>query len=140
MNTAAELKVVAISLLLAASLVACEKPGPAERAGKNIDNAVQDANKRLGDASEKAESSLAEERNNAGVVLDDAQITSKIKAAILVEPGLRSLQIGVDTVTGIVTLTGSVDVQANRDRTQALAGAVSGVKEVRNYLVIKALK
>jgi osmotically-inducible protein OsmY len=35
-----------------------------------------------------------------------------------------------------VTLTGSVDSQANSDMAKALAGAVSGVNKVENRLVI----
>ncbi|MDD4977639.1 MAG: BON domain-containing protein [Gallionella sp.] len=140
MNTATSMKVVGIALLLSLSLSACEKPGPAETAGKKIDDAAHDVGKSLGAATEKVEISLAEHSNNAGVVIDDAQITSKIKAAIFAEPGLKSLQIGVDTVNGIVTLSGSADEQANSDRAQALAGAVSGVNKVINHLVIKAPK
>lgn len=139
MNTSAGLKVVSISLLLAFGLSACDKPGPAESAGKRIDAATENMGKNLGNATEKVEISLAEHSNKAGVVLDDAQITTKVKAAIFAEPGLKSLQIAVDTVNGVVTLSGSVDTQANRDRTQSLAGAVSGVNKVTNQLVIKAL-
>ena len=140
MNYAAGIKAVAISLILVVGLGACEKPGPAETAGKKLDDAAHDIGKSLGSATEKVEISLAEHSNNAGVVIDDAQITSKIKAAIFAEPGLKSLQIGVDTVNGIVTLSGSADEQANSDRAQALAGAVSGVNQVINHLVIKSLK
>jgi osmotically-inducible protein OsmY len=140
MNTTAGLKVVGISLLLAFGLSACDKPGPAESAGKKIDTATENMGKNLGNATEKVEISLAEHSNKAGVVIDDAEITTKVKAAIFAEPGLKSLQIAVDTINGIVSLSGSVDTQANHDRTEALAGAVSGVKKVSNHLVIKSLK
>ncbi len=33
----------------------------------------------------------------ASVAIDDAEITTKAKAAIFAEPGLKSLQISVDT-------------------------------------------
>ncbi len=140
MKKTAGLKVLAAALLLVVGLSACDKPGPAESAGKKIDKATENMGKNLGDATEKVEISLAEHSNKAGVVIDDAQITTKVKAAIFAEPGLKSLQIGVDTVNGVVTLSGSADTQANRDRTQALAGAVSGVNKVINQLVIKTLK
>jgi hyperosmotically inducible periplasmic protein len=140
MKTAASVEVVALSLLLALGLSACDKPGPAESAGKKIDKATESMGKNLGDATEKVEISLAENSNKAGGVIDDAQITTKVKAAIFAEPGLKSLQIGVDTVNGVVTLSGSVDAQANRDNAKALAGSVSGVNEVKNHLVLKPLK
>lgn len=140
MKKSASLKVVAVSLLLLAGLSGCDKPGPAESAGKQLDKAAEKMGKSLSDATEKVEISLAEHSNKAGAEIDDAQITTKVKAAFFAEPGLKSLQIGVDTVTGVVTLSGSVDTQANSDRAKALAGAVSGVKEVSNHLVIKSLK
>jgi hyperosmotically inducible protein len=140
MKKTGSLKVVAVSLLLIAGLSGCDKPGPAESAGVKIDKATESMGKNLGDATDKVEISLAEHSNKAGVVIDDAEITTKVKAAIFAEPGLKSLQIGVDTVNGIVTLSGSADAQANSDRAKALAGAVSGVKGVINNLVIKSLK
>lgn len=140
MKKTGSLKVVAVSLLLIAGLGGCDKPGPAESAGVKIDKATESMGKNLGDATDKVEISLAEHSNKAGVVIDDAEITTKVKAAIFAEPGLKSLQIGVDTVNGIVTLSGSADAQANSDRAKALAGAVSGVKGVINNLVIKSLK
>ena len=71
------------------------------------------------------------------MTIDDAEITTKVKAAIFAEPGLKTLQISVDTIKGVVTLSGSVDSSPSRDRAKALAGAVAGVKEVKNQLVIK---
>ena len=40
---------------------------------------------------------------------DDTMITTKIKAALLAEPGLKSQQISVATKDATVTLSGSVD-------------------------------
>ncbi|MDH2918739.1 MAG: BON domain-containing protein [Sideroxydans sp.] len=140
MKKTVSFEVVAVSLLLVLGLSACDKPGPAESAGKKIDKAAEKMSKNLVDATEKVEISLAENSNKAGGVIDDAQITTKVKAAIFAEPGLKSLQIGVDTVNAVVSLSGSVDSQANSNRAQGLAGAVSGVNQVKNHLVIKPLK
>jgi len=54
---------------------------------------------------------MAEQSEKAGVAIDDAEITTKVKAAIFAEPGLKTLQISVDTIKGVVTLSGSVDSQ-----------------------------
>ena len=69
--------------------------------------------------------------------LDDAEITARVKSAIYSEPGLKTLKISVDTVKGVVTLTGSVESQSNFDRVRTLAETVAGVKEVENYLKVK---
>ncbi|MCX7173387.1 MAG: BON domain-containing protein [Proteobacteria bacterium] len=141
-------KLVGISLLLIIGLNACGKPGPAETAGKRIDqtadeagkkiNQVADeAGKRVGEAAAKAEIKIGAQGEKAGVAIADAEITAKIKAAIFAEPGLKSLQISVDTAKGVVTLSGSVNSQQNSDMARGLASAVAGVNGVENRLVLK---
>ena len=78
--------------------------------------------------------------SQASQSIDDVEITGKVKAAIFAEPGLKSLNIGVDTVKGVVTLSGSVDSQASSDRAKALAAATAGVKDVENRLVLTAAR
>ena len=59
-----------------------------------------------------------------------------MKTKLFGEPGLRSLQISVDTVGGVVTLTGTADSQANSDKASAIAMAVDGVENVVNQLTL----
>lgn len=118
MKTLEKCKLIGISMLLVVGLTACDKSGPAgpaESAGKKLDQTA----------------------NKAGVAIEDTEITAKVKAAIFAEPGLKTLQISVDTVKGVVTLTGSVNSQSNSDKAKALAGAVADVKKVENRLVVK---
>jgi len=151
MNALKSFKLIGISILLAAGLAACDKPGPAEAAGKKIDQTADAAGKKIGqtveaagrkidEATDKVGDKMDEQGRKAGVAIDDAEITAKIKGAIFAEPGLKTLQISVDTIKGVVTLTGTVDSQASSDRVKLLAGAVAGVKEVNNRLVTKSLK
>ncbi len=126
-----------ISIMLLVGITACEKPGPAETAGKNLDQAAENVGIKFSDAIDKAGGKLGEQSEKAGVVIDDAEITSKIKAAILAERGLSILQISVRTDNGVVTLSGSVDTQAHSDMAKALSVAVSGVNKVNNQLVVK---
>ena len=122
-------KLIGISMLFVVGLAACDKPGPAETAGKKIDQTADKAREKLGEQGAKT-----------GVAIDDAAITAKVKAAIFAEPGLKTLQISVDPVNGVVTLSGSVDARSSRDRAKALAGAVAGVKEVENRLALKSTR
>lgn len=133
-------KQIGILLLLVVGLSACDnnKPGPAETAGKKIDQTINDAGKKMDEATDKVGEKMSEQGEKAGVAIDDAEITAKVKAAIFAEPGLKTLQISVDTIKGVVTLSGSVDSQPNSDRAKALAGAVAGVKEVENRLELKS--
>lgn len=124
-----------LSMLVVGGLAACDKPGPAESAGKNIDQTADAAGKKMGEAADKVGEKLGEQGMKAGVAIEDTEITAKVKASIFAEPGLRTLQISVDTVNGVVTLTGSVDTPSNSDTVKQLAAAVAGVKGVDNKLV-----
>jgi hyperosmotically inducible periplasmic protein len=138
--THSKLKLIAISLLLAAGLSACDKPGPAEKAGKAMDQTASDAKKKIGETVDKADKTMTAQSAKAGQAIDDIEITARVKAAVLAEPGLKTLQIHVDTVKGVVTLTGTVDSQANSDKARTLAAAVPDVKEVSNKLVVTPAK
>lgn len=151
MKTLHSIKLAGISLLLVAGLAACDKPGPAETAGKKIDQtaeaagrkmeqSAESAGKKINETTEKVGDKMSEQSAKAGVAIDDAEITTKVKAAIFAEPGLKTLQIGVDTVKGVVTLTGTVDSQASSDRVKLLAAATAGVKDVDNKLATKSIK
>jgi len=74
----------------------------------------------------------------AGNTADDAAITAKVKAAILAEPGLKSLQIDVDTKDQTVTLSGNVASDQLRDRAKQIAMSTEGVKNVVDNLTVKA--
>jgi osmotically-inducible protein OsmY len=76
-------------------------------------------------------------RESSGEYIDDTTITSKVKAAVLAEPGLKTLQIGVETYKDVVQLSGFVDSGDAKSRAGAVALAVPGVKSVRNNLVVK---
>lgn len=131
------MKFIGISILLVGGLAACSEPGPAETAGKNIDQSMDKAGHKISGAADRVGETMSEQSNKAGIAIDDTQITAKVKAAIFSEPGLDTLQISVDTVKGVVTLNGSVDSRAHSDMAKALAGNVSGVSKVNNQLSIK---
>lgn len=148
-----QLKLIAIAVLLTIGIAACDKaPGPAESAGKQIDQTVNEAGKAISEtvdkvgetmsdqsakAADKVSEVVSDQSAKAGMIIDDVEITTKVKAAILAEEGLKTLQISVDTVQGVVTLSGSVDTIPNSETAKSLAAAVSGVTEVVNNLVVK---
>lgn len=137
MNALANLKLIGVSVLIVVGLAACDKPGPAETAGKKIDQAAEQAREKISETADNASEKMAQQSNKAGVAMEDTEITAKVKAAIFAEPGLKTLQISVDTVNGVVTLSGSVDSLASSNSAKALAGAVSGVTKVENRLALK---
>jgi osmotically-inducible protein OsmY len=72
-----------------------------------------------------------------GEYVDDSVITTKVKAAILNEPSLKSAEINVETFKGTVQLSGFVSSQANIDKALEVARSVSGVKSVQNSMTVK---
>ena len=102
-----------------------------DRAADKVANATENAGNKMAAATENAVSKTA-------TAIDDATITTKVKTAVLAEPGLKTLQIDVDTKNGVVMLSGTVDNQALKERATQVAQAVNGVKSVDNNLTVKS--
>jgi len=72
-----------------------------------------------------------------GNKVDDGLVTAKVKAALLADPGVKSLDIAVVTRKGEVQLSGYVDNQGQVDRAMDVARGVEGVRTVSNETSIK---
>lgn len=72
-----------------------------------------------------------------GEYMDDTFITTKVKAAILNEPTLKSREINVESFKGIVQLSGFVTSQHDVDKAIEVTRKVNGVKSVKNDMRIK---
>jgi hyperosmotically inducible periplasmic protein len=62
--------------------------------------------------------------------MGDTWITTKVKAELLANQDVSGLDISVETVNGVVTLSGDVGTQAEADRAVALAQSIEGVTRV----------
>jgi osmotically-inducible protein OsmY len=71
-----------------------------------------------------------------GETIDDTTITTRVKTAMLNDPGVGGLRIDVDTFKGAVTLSGRVKSQAEKDQAVALARRTPGVTEVKDALQV----
>ena len=78
-----------------------------------------------------------EDRQTAGEYVDDATISTKVRTEIIKDENLKLSQINVETFKGTVQLTGFVDSAAKSARAAQVASAVSGVKQVKNDIVVK---
>jgi hyperosmotically inducible protein len=72
-----------------------------------------------------------------GKKVDASIITSKVKAELLGDPNVKSLDIAVVTRDDEVLLSGFVDNQAQMDRAVEIARRVEGVRLVSNEMSIK---
>lgn len=105
----------------------CSDRKPAETAGQKLDRSTE----KVAAATERATKETA-------IVVDDAAITTKVKSAVFAEPGLKTLQINVDTKDGVVTLSGTVDTPVLKERAMQIAQHVDGVRSVVDNLAIKS--
>jgi hypothetical protein len=67
---------------------------------------------------------------------DDAKVTSDVQAKFSQDSGLSSKQLSVQAANGVVTLTGTVDNDAQRNAASQQAASVPGVKTVVNNLQV----
>ena len=66
----------------------------------------------------------------------DTAITSKVKAALSDDKRLATLQIDVSTTDGVVVLKGNLPSADTVQQAVQAAGAVPGVKTIRNELKV----
>lgn len=64
----------------------------------------------------------------------DATIASTVRARLASDEELAPYGIGVTALDGVVTLTGRVEREAQRDRAGRLAEEVEGIESVRNLI------
>ena len=76
-------------------------------------------------------------QEGTGEYLDDTVITTKVKAAILGEPGLKVSEINVETFKGVVQLSGFVNSREDINKAVRVARAVNGVTSVENDMQLK---
>jgi BON domain len=65
---------------------------------------------------------------------DDGQVTSQIQAKLNEDSGLQGKAITVETLGGVVTLSGTVDNETQRAAAARYASAIPGIKQVVNNL------
>jgi hyperosmotically inducible protein len=131
----------AAAIAAALALAACDQrsnDAAARRGDTSTATApAPDASQKIAAATDKATDKMAAATDKVATAVDDGALTTKVKAALLAEPGLKSLQISVDTKNGAVTLAGIVDTPASRDRAREVASSVSGVATVIDHLTVK---
>ena len=71
-----------------------------------------------------------------GETIDDTTTTTRVKTALLNDKAVGGLSIDVDTFKGVVTLSGRVKSQAEKNQAVTLARRVDGVTEVKDALQV----
>ena len=76
-------------------------------------------------------------QESTGEYIDDSVITTKVKTLLAADDFLKSFQISVETYKGAVQLSGFVGSQSAVDKAVQITRSISGVKSVKNSLIVK---
>ena len=74
---------------------------------------------------------------SAGEYVDDAVITTKVKAAFAADPTVKATEVNVETYKGDVQLSGFVAEPRDAQRAVEIARGVKGVSSVKNDIRVK---
>lgn len=77
------------------------------------------------------------QNQGTGEYIDDAVITTKVKAALFDDPVTKAYEIKVETYNRVVQLSGFVSSQNEANRAVEVARGVSGVTSVKNDMRLK---
>lgn len=76
-------------------------------------------------------------RESTGEYVDDASITTKVKAAFVKDPTVKALDVKVETFKGSVQLSGFVNTAEEKSRAEQIAAGIPGVAKVTNNITLK---
>jgi osmotically-inducible protein OsmY len=76
-------------------------------------------------------------QETAGQYVDDTTITTIVKAQIFDDPALKVLLVNVETMKGVVQLSGFVESKQSGAKAVSIARQVKGVVSVKDDLVVK---
>ena len=76
-------------------------------------------------------------QSTVGAYIDDATITTAVKARFVDSTQVDAAAISVETLDGTVMLSGFAKSQAEREAAESVARATKGVKSVKNQLVVR---
>jgi osmotically-inducible protein OsmY len=145
---------VALASLILSAPIGCSRtrePAPGAAAAGQSGNAMDEDVRQLArstektakdlghattEALDKAGQHLDEAAKKAGAGGEDAWLTTKVKAE-LVREGFDPLRVHVDTDHKLVTLSGTVESAARREKAVALATHIEGVGSVTDHLFVQ---
>jgi len=98
---------------------------------------VKDVKNEMTVAKTSKETKETKETRTAGDKIDDASITALVKMTLLYHRSTSALHTKVETMNGVVTLSGKASNAAEKDLATKLAKDVNGVEDVKNLMTIE---
>jgi len=84
--------------------------------------------------------SATPDRESTGEFFDSSLITARVKARLIDDRITSGFRISVSTHKGIVSLSGFVDSDYEKNHATIIANGVNGVKAIENELVIRTVE
>jgi len=81
--------------------------------------------------------SVARNQQTVGSYVDDAGITTAVKAKMAEDKSVSASSISVETLNGTVQLSGFAKSQAEKNQAEVLARSAKNVRDVRNNIVVR---
>ena len=76
-------------------------------------------------------------QETVGAYVDDTTITTQVKAGLLEDPNVAGTSISVETLNGVVMLSGFAKSATEKVTAESIARKVSGVKSVKNEITVR---
>jgi len=80
---------------------------------------------------------VTRDQSTVGEYVDDATITTRVKAKFAEDPVVSAMAIKVETLKGTVQLSGFSKSTLEKNRASQLAEKVPGVRDVDNNIMVK---
>ena len=82
--------------------------------------------------------SVVSGQRTVGAVVDDSTITTRVKTRMAGDERVSAMRIGVETLNGVVQLSGFATSAAEKQAAADLARSVPDVQSVRNDIIVRA--
>ena len=76
-------------------------------------------------------------RESTGEYIDNAEITARVKTALISDPVTKARDIQVESFRGTVQLSGFVNTAEEKARAEQVARGIDGVRVVQNNIATK---
>lgn len=80
---------------------------------------------------------VTRDQSTVGEYVDDATITTRVKARFAEDSKVSAMAISVETLKGVVQLSGFAKSVSERSHAEEIARTTAGVRSVRNDIVVK---
>ena len=82
-------------------------------------------------------STVPANQETPGEYVSDAWITTKVKAALIDDPGVKATEVNVETFKGAVQLSGFVSTNAAMNEAVRLTRGIKGVTSIKNDMRLR---